>query len=138
MPVFISKSLSTAEQVQMRKLLKKCHEISYNENIAKNELRIQLLKLFHGPKEKKIDWLQTTNLLELTIVQSLISAQQRHKLDHYLHQTQLVLIFVSENLLYNDIKDDELFKHSNYRLIGRNDRKSGEHSGIFVAIDTPA
>ena len=55
MPVFISKSLSTAEQVQMRKLLKKRHEISTNEGIPKNELRIRNLKLFHGPNEIKVD-----------------------------------------------------------------------------------
>ena len=55
MPVFISKSLSTAEQVQMRKLLKKRHEKSTNEGIAKNELRIRNLKLFHGPNEIKVD-----------------------------------------------------------------------------------
>ena len=55
MPVFISKSLSTAEQVQMRKLLKNRHEISSNEGIAKNELRIRNLKLFHGPNEIKVD-----------------------------------------------------------------------------------
>ena len=122
----------------MRKLLKKCHEISYIENIAKNELLIQILKFFHGPNEIKIYWLQTTNFFALIIVQSRISAQQRHKLDLYLLQTQLVLLFVIETLLYNDIKDDELFPHSNYGLIDKNDRKSGEHGGILVAIDTPA
>ena len=47
MPVVISKSLSTAEQVQMIKLLKNRNEISTNESIVK--------KLFHGPNEIKIN-----------------------------------------------------------------------------------
>ena len=53
-PVFISKPLPTAEQVEKRKLLKKRHEISSNEGIAKNKLRIRNMKLFHGPNESRV------------------------------------------------------------------------------------
>ena len=55
MPVFISKSSSTAEHVHMRKLLKKRHEISTSEGIPKKEQRIRNLKLLHGPNGIKID-----------------------------------------------------------------------------------
>ena len=65
----------------MKKLLKKRHEISTNEGVAKNDLRIRNLGLFHGPNEIKVNWLQTTILSTLNNAHILISAPQRHRLD---------------------------------------------------------
>ena len=152
--IFVSRSSSTSDQAQLRKLPKLKFELACAKTIPKSRLNLHNYsikgKTFHDRKKhinligiyapnldartNQTDWYWTITA-QLNKVQSLISNHQRFTLLNSVLCHQLAVVFLCETWLTSGIDNIEVFAITDLSVLTESDKKTGSHVGLIVACE---